>query len=132
MRSSLALAAMLLVGSFTPAHAETQSWFGFSIGVGNAPPAPRVVYVQRPETYWVPGTAVYVVESSSDDMFLYGGSWYVMNDNYWYRARSYSGPFVAVDVRQVPRPILSLPSKHWKHHPHGGPPGQMKKKGGHR
>ena len=61
-------------------------------------------------------------------MFRYGGFWFVFDDGYWYRARAYRGPFSVVDVRYVPRQVLTLPPNHWKHHPHGGPPGQMRKR----
>jgi hypothetical protein len=63
------------------------------------------------------------------DVFQYGSYWYVYSDSYWYRARSYQGPFVAIAFESVPRRVMSVPEQHWKHHPHGGPPGQMKKRG---
>ena len=127
MKRLAMLTALMLIGSAPMSAADPQTWFGFSIGVGNAPPPPRVVFAERPTTVWVPGNAVYVVPEAREDMFLYSGFWYVQDDGYWYRSRRWDGPFVAVDVRRVPRAILSLPAKHWKHHPHGGPPGQMKK-----
>lgn len=127
MKRLAVLTMVFMTGCAPVSTAGTQTWFGFSVGVTNAPPPPRVVYTRRPPTRWVPGSAVYVVTDSREDMFLYSGYWYVLDDGYWYRSRRWDGPFVSVDVRRVPRPILSLPAKHWKHHPHGGPPGQMKK-----
>jgi hypothetical protein len=50
----------------------------------------------------------YVVDDNYDlpyDMFRYGVYWYVYNDNYWYRAHTYRGPFAVVETRHVPREI---------------------------
>jgi hypothetical protein len=77
----------------------------------------------------VPGSTVYVVNDArcDYDFFRYGVYWYIWNDGYWYRARSYRGPFAVVEARYVPNRIWNVPARHWKHHPHGGPPGLAKK-----
>jgi len=105
------------------------TYFGFEVGVRSAPPPPRVVLVDDPQFMVVEGTGVYVVTNADPDydVFRYGSYWYVCYDSYWYRARSYRGPFAVIDVRSVPRAVVSVPPGHWRHHPHGGPPGQMKK-----
>ena len=121
-----------LLVALAPTVSQASTYFGFQIGISNAPPPPRVVFYDEPEVVLVPNSRVYVVESYDPgyDVFRYGSFWYVCNDGYWYRARSYRGPFVTVDVRSVPRPIFYVPREHWRHfHPHGGPPGQMKKRG---
>lgn len=105
------------------------TYVGFAAGVGDAPPPPRVVLVEEPAVAIAPGTSVYVVISPSVpyDMFRYGSVWYVYHGGYWYQASSHRGPFAVVDVRYVPRAVVTLPPRHWKHHPHGGPPGREKK-----
>jgi hypothetical protein len=121
LRIRTTLLTLLLVGSATAAGAQTRTYFGFSVGAGNAPPPPRVY-----DTYYsddlslVPGTQVYVVNNSDDDMFRYGRYWYVMRDGYWYRARRYQGPYIAVDVRRVPYAVVSVPERNWHHHPSQG------------
>ena len=108
-----ALFALLLAA---PAFAQTRTYFGFNIGISNAPPPPRVRFYQPPPVVLVPNSSVYVVENPYGyDMFRYGGFFYVSNDGYWYRASSYRGPFVAVDARYVPRAIYSVPPGHWRH-----------------
>ncbi len=121
---------VLVLGSCVPA--ATGVYYGFQVGIASAPPPPVLVLREPPPYILIPGTGVYVVEAGATDvdMFLYGSYWYVCSGGYWYRARSYDGPFVTVDVRSVPRPILSVPPERWKQHPHGGPPGQLKKRGG--
>lgn len=126
------LAALLCVtASAGPAAAETQVYYGFQIGITNAPPPPKIVYKEAPEAVIVPKTEVYVVDRGGNDcdFFRFDKHWYMMAGGFWYRSDSYGGPFVVVDVRKVPEPILVVPSEHWKHHPHGGPPGLAKKSG---
>ena len=110
-------AALLLASQAQPLHAETQTWFGFQVGIsgGNAPPPvvfhtePRVVYVND----------VYVVDDDRcpDDVFRHGNVWYRLRGGYWYRSRHWRGPWVGVDVRRVPERVLVVPARHWKHHP---------------
>ena len=112
----ISVAALLLATHAQPLHAETQTWFGFQVGIsgGNAPPPvfrsePQVVYVND----------VYVVDDDRcrDDVFRADGLWWRMHSGYWYRARSWNGPWVGVDVRRVPERVLVVPARHWKHHP---------------
>jgi len=113
MRRVILLMAALGTLVTTPALAET--YFGFQIGVTNAPPPPRLYFREQPRIVFVPQTQVYVVQNVSYDMFRYGRFWYVSQGGYWYRAPSYRGPFRVVDARYVPRPIYSVPANHWKH-----------------
>jgi len=124
---------LLALGLIVPGIASASGSLGVTLTIGNAPPPPVIVIREQPRCVVVAGSSVYVVADDEDDipydMFRYGVFWYVYNDNYWYRARGYRGPFTVVDARYVPRAIISVPARHWKHHPHGGPPGQMKKRG---
>ncbi len=126
---ALLVCALSAAGSVS---AETQIYYGFQIGITNAPPPPRIVYQEAPGVVIVPDTKVYVVERGDNDcdFFRYGNYWYVTTGGFWYRAGGYRGPFKVVDVRNVPRAILAVPAKHWKHHPKGGPPGLAAKSGG--
>src|SRR5262245_14499685 len=121
---------LLALGVIVPSLALGATRVGINVSIGNAPPPPVVIVREQPRCVVVPGSTVYVVEDEDEipyDMFRYGVYWYVYNDDYWYRARSYRGPFVVVESRYVPRAIISVPARHWKHHPHGGPPGLMKR-----
>ena len=111
-----------------PVVAQASTDVRVNIGLGNAPP-PVVVVRQEPHVVVVPGTMVYVVDDDryGYDYFHYGVFWYIYNDGYWYRARSYRGPFRVIEVNYVPRAIFNVPPGRWKHHPHGGPPGLMKR-----
>jgi len=108
-----------------PARAEVN----LSIGISNAPPPPIVVYREEPHTVFVRDADVYYVDDPrcSYDYFHVGAYWYIYNGGYWYRGRGYRGPFIAVQERVVPAGIWRVPDQRWRHHPHGGPPGLMKK-----
>ena len=125
---------LLLMGLAASAQAEVsgRASLGLGIDIGNAPPPPVVVYREEPRVTLIPSSTVYVVSDNRADydIFRYGVNWYIYNDGYWYRSRNHRGPFRVVEVRYVPRAILTVPARHWKHHPHGGPPGQMKKRDG--
>jgi len=128
-RSSLWL-SMVAMGLAVSASASTS--VGISVNIGDAPPPPVIVVRQQPHVVLVPGSSVYVVEDDrySCDAFHYGVYWYLYNVGWWYRAPAYRGPFQAIEGRYVPRAILTVPARHWKHHPHGAPPGLAKKRGG--
>lgn len=117
-RRLLWVAGLLAATVVLPITAQAATYFGFNIGISNAPP-PRLVYRSQPSLYMVPNTGVYVVEDGYGDMdvFRYGTFYYVYDDGYWYRGRSYRGPFRAVDVRYVPTQVFYVPSNHWRHYP---------------
>lgn len=119
----------LALGLLVPFAAEAGTSVGVSVSIGNAPPPPVVVVREEPRIVLVPNTSVYVINDRrvGYDSFRYGVYWYVYNDGYWYRARRWGGPYRAIEVRYVPRAIMAVPARHWRHHPHGAPPGLAKK-----
>jgi hypothetical protein len=123
---SIGLAAFLaMAGCAAPYE------YGVQLDIRSAPPPPRLVFYERP-AYVARVSGVYVVDPgrSDCDMFQYGSYWYVYTGSYWYRARSYSGPYAVISFQSVPNRLYDVPERHWKNrHPHGGPPGQMKKRG---
>jgi len=116
-RFALLLGMAQLMALPLAAHAET--YMGFRVGTLNAPPPPPLAFNQLPATTVVPGSSVYVVNDSrcTVDVFRYNVYWYAYRDGYWYRCRSHRGPFTVVDVRNVPKPVLSVPARHWRHYP---------------
>lgn len=103
------------------------TYLGFTTGVDAAPPPPPPVEAE-PAVEPVSG-GVYVVTDPGVpyDMFRVGTSWYVYSGGYWYHSPTYRGPYAVVDVRRVPREVVTVPSGRWKHHPHGEPPGQARR-----
>jgi hypothetical protein len=110
-------AALATLASAQPLHAETQTWFGFQVGIsgGSAPPPP--VFHSEPRVVYVNDVHVVRDDRCNDDMFRANGMWWRMSRGYWYRASSYRGPWRIVDVRRVPERVLVVPAGHWKNHP---------------
>ena len=111
-------AALALMSVAQPLHTETQTWFGFQVGIsGGSPAPPPIVFSTEPHAVMV--NDVYVVddERCGDDMFRADNLWWRLRGGYWYRAASWHGPWVAVDVRRVPERVLVVPARNWKHHP---------------
>lgn len=123
-------AMALLVGlAIAPAHAQAGVSADVNIRIGR--PAPMVVFEREPDVVLVPSTRVYYVGGLDYDLFRYGQYWYINDGGYWYRARNYRGPFAQIGFNYVPRSIVVVPGRYHRHpmHPHGGPPGQMKRRG---
>jgi hypothetical protein len=121
---AVAILATMLFNS-VPARADLD----VRINIGNAPPAPHLVFRARPHERLYPGERVYVVDDpgvGDDDCFRYGGYYWVFRGGYWYRSANWRGRFVVVHPRYVPAMFYDLPPARWKHHPNG-PPGLMKK-----
>jgi len=111
-------AAFVVLSHAQPLHAETQTWFGFQVGIsGGSPPPPVVAF--RAEPHYVVVNDVYVVDDDrcDDDVFRADNLWWRLRGGYWYRAASWRGPWVGVDVRRVPERVLVVQARHWKHHP---------------
>ena len=114
--------AAALVSLAQPLHAETQTWFGFQVGISGGTPPPATT-VLRTEPRVVLVNDVYIVddERCDDDMFRANHYWWRMRGGYWYRSASWRGPWMTVDVRRVPERVLVVPASHWKHHPRHRP-----------
>lgn len=110
-------ATLVFLSQAVPLHAETQTWFGFQVGVsgGNAPPP--VVFRSEPRVIFVNDVQVVDDDRCDEDVFRADNMWWRLRGGYWYRAGSWRGPWVGVDVRRVPERVLIVPADHWKHHP---------------
>ena len=133
-RITLGLVLLVAITIATGASAGDKTYFGFQIGVGHAPPPPQIVYITEPrmERYNRSRVMILSEDDPGYDMFRYGPTYYVNNDGYWYRGRTYRGPFISIDARRVPRQVYSVPAGRWRHHPKDGGHGHMNGDRGHR
>lgn len=77
------------------------------IGINVVPP--RVVFPAPPAVIVIPGTYAYFIPGIEADIFFYRGYWYRPYRGYWYRAHRYDGPWVYIEPRRVPGPVLHVP-----------------------
>ena len=119
------IVALAAIGLVTSARADVT----VRLDLGNAPRA-HIVFRSEPHVVYVPEHRVYVVDDPAigdDDCFHYGPYWYAFSGGYWYRARSWRGPFIVVHPRYVPTAVYRVPPGHWRHRAIWVPPGQAKK-----
>ena len=113
---------------WAPHSAESKQYYGFTIGTRNAPRPPVVRVAAAPHALLASDAMVYVVDDASarfdGDLFHYGQYWFAYTRGFWYRARSPRGPYAVIDVLKVPRAIIGVPRKLWKHHPLAQAPGK--------
>jgi hypothetical protein len=109
--------ALVLLGQTVPAQAQTQTWFGFQVGVSDGSPPPPPVFRSEPRVIVVNDVQVVDDDHCSDDVFRTENTWWRLRGGYWYRSASWRGPWASVDVRRVPDRVLVLPARTWKHPP---------------
>ena len=103
MGLSLATAATVQVRT---GHAATNA--GLQINLGTAP-----------QWGYVPGTRVREIRGQRPDydVFRYGNTYYVYNNDQWYSSRRARGQFRPIDDRYVPRDLNRVPRDHWHSYP---------------
>jgi hypothetical protein len=116
----IAVSGVLSLGMSPTAQAKVDVHIGIGI-----PPPPAVVFESEPQLVVVPGTQVFYLANPDYDLYRYGGYYYVNRDGYWYRSRSYRGPFGYVEYGRVPRQIVVVPGNfhHYPVHPSNWHPG---------
>jgi hypothetical protein len=112
-RASTLLPVLLLAGSLTP----TVLLAADKDRLADAPAPPFSRLPTSPRLAMVAGSQVQIVDDARvpDDEFRYGVFWYDYRDGWWYRARHWNGPFAAIEPRDVPRAIITVPPGRWKH-----------------
>jgi hypothetical protein len=91
-----------------------------NVGLGGPP----IVLTAPPQLVAVPGTPVSYAPELQVNLFFYKGRYYTVAHGVWSRAPAYAGPWVVIQIGQVPPPVLSVPVEYYKI-----PPGQLKKHG---
>lgn len=75
-----------------------------------------------PELHWTSIGSSRVEELPSAerpayDMYRYGGTYYVYNNNRWYSSSRERGEFTSMDERSVPSEFSNIPREHWRNFP---------------
>ena len=117
----------LAIGARLPAIAHAQSVSigvqtnNVQLGINLGPTPPPLVAVPG-----APPQSVYYAPNLPYNYFVYQNVYYLYHDARWFRARHYDGPWRAIAIDDVPRPILAVPGEHYRNHPerwaHHGPP----------
>jgi len=111
------VAVVLLVPGLT--HVDS-----LSIGVETASANLGVHIEGQPPVAAVRGTRVYHAPSLPYNYFVYRHTHYLFHRGIWFSAEDHDGPWTAIAIERVPRPILGVPVTYYKN-----PPGYWKKSG---
>ena len=121
MKRAVVLACAVSAVLLSSRIASSAAYYGFSVGIANAPRPPVIRMAREPHALLAGDAMVYVADDAAlrfdGDLFHYGQYWFAYTRGYWYRARSHRGPYAVIEVRKVPRAIIGVPRKLWKHHP---------------
>ena len=74
-----------------------------------------VVAVGGPRLVLVTGTSIKYCPDEDEDLFFYGGGWYVLRGGVWYRGARHAGPWTAVRGGVLPASFAHIPPGHFKH-----------------
>ena len=108
----LLIAATLLLGSVTSAHAQVSVNIGFGPAVDIGIQVP--VY---PQLVQVPGYPVYYAPRASANYFFYDGAYWVYQGDSWYVSSWYNGPWRPVAPGYVPGYVLRVPVRYYRQPP---------------
>ncbi|HYJ31925.1 MAG TPA: hypothetical protein VE326_01775 [Candidatus Binatia bacterium] len=117
MKRTLMIAAALASLAFVSAPSPSQAAsVGISVRIGDPYRGAALHFRSEPDYVVVPGTQVYYMDDDyGRDFYRYGGWYYMVDEGYWYRARSYRGPFIRIDYRSVPRQFTYVPTRYRRH-----------------
>jgi hypothetical protein len=101
------LTPLLAAGYAVPAKAAD---VGFSLRIGDRYHGDALRFRDRPRFVAIPDTRVYYIDDPDRDVYRYGGFYYAFDSGRWFRASRYSGPWIYVRGRQVPRAIYMVPA----------------------
>ena len=86
---------------------------GVDVNVGINVPLPIFVAPAPPPVVVIPNSYVYYVPDIDVDILFYHGYWYRPHQGYWFRSRSYNGPWGRMSPYLVPPALIGLPP-HWR------------------
>ena len=128
MKRTVLWVSVVCAALLVPHSAWSRQYYGFSVGVANAPRPPVIRVAREPHALLASDAMVYVVDDPTvrfdGDLFHYGQYWFAYTRGFWYRARAPRGPYAVIDVLKVPRAIIGVPRKLWTHHPLAEAPGK--------
>ena len=114
--------AMTAIGVRLPGAAAAQSVSigvqtdSLHLGINLGPTPPPLVVVPGPLAT-APGPPVYYAPNLPYNYFVYRNAYYLYREGRWFRAHRYNGPWRAIAIAQVPRPILVVPVDRYRDRP---------------
>jgi hypothetical protein len=74
-----------------------------------------------PRVVIVPQTPVYYAPDTSYNVFFFQDRYWSFHEGHWFLASSHRGPWISINMAQVPQPVLRVPVRYYT-----VPPGHAK------
>ena len=107
----------------TPAAAQV------SVNVNIGPPP--IIFAAPPRVLIVPQTPVYYVPDTTYNVFFFQDRYWSFHEGHWFLANSHRGPWISINIGQVPQPVRGVPVKYYKVPPGHAKHGHWKATGDH-
>ena len=147
MKTLRVISSLMLIGAAAACSVGCTARAGVAGYARTGPP----IYYSEPPTLVYVGPEVWVVQDAAYPVYYSDGYYWSYYDDVWYRSDTYEGSWLRVDFNIVPTRIIHRDHTAYVHyrgsagaqtrvaprgpamrpaaleHPHGGPPGQMKR-----
>lgn len=112
-RSIIGLMIVIAVATLAPRAHASNVGFNFGVNIGNIPApvyaTPPVVIEEPPEFVAQPALDFYAAVGTPYDLFYAANRYFLCNNNVWYAAPNYDGPWVQVHYRELPWSLRRYP-----------------------
>lgn len=115
------VATLVVMMSWFPSRAAGDTNVDMRVRVGDPYRGATLDFHEEPAVVLVPETKVYYVRDRECDLYRFGRYWYFVEDERWYRARTWQGPFLHLNATSVPRSVRTVPLN-YRRHWYGPPP----------
>jgi hypothetical protein len=115
MKRIATMAAVLFLAALPFAAQSAKAAVSVSIQIGDPYRGASLSFRSEPRVVVVPGSRVHYVRDYDRDLYRFRNHWYFVENGFWYRSKSWRGPFRHVNFRAVPVEIRRLPIRYRRH-----------------
>jgi len=115
------VATLVAVLSWVPSRGAAETNMDARVRVGDPYQGASLEFNEEPAVVLVPTTKVYYVRDHECDLYRFGRYWYFVENERWYRSRTWQGPFLHLNATSVPKSVRTVPLN-YRRHWYGPPP----------
>lgn len=115
------VATLVALLSWVPSRGAAETNVEARVRVGDPYRGASLEFNEEPAVVLVPTTKVYYVRDRECDLYRYGRYWYFVENERWYRSRTWQGPFLHLNATSVPKSVRTVPLN-YRRHWYGPPP----------
>ena len=115
------VATLVALMSWVPSRCAAETNVDVRVRVGDPYRGASLEFNEEPAVVLVPTTKVYYVRDHECDLYRFGRYWYFVENERWYRSRTWQGPFLHLNATSVPKSVRTVPLN-YRRHWYGPPP----------